>query len=448
MANLVDLDELALRCRDVQARLYIQEAVSCYKAGAYRSCIVSTWNAVVFDYLHKLGELELSGDVNAKRKLEEFELIRAGGEARLKQALEFERKVIDIAASEFELLTPLEKIDLKRLHDDRNRCAHPSMQSPDDPYQPTAELARTHLRNTVEILLQREPVQGKAALDRIMSEVQSKYFPERSEDAIRHFQAGPLRRARKALVRNLLIVLGKKFLRETVGSEERRRILAATNAIIEMHRAVAEEVFRTDITSIMRETADDNLYILVGFCRRIRIAWESLDAPTVIRLERYVDTVEGNGKTGCIAHAMGVPELKARAAARLPSFDEDDFVKLMAIEPILEYAPFVIPMFSRAGGYRHAERLGENLIVPLAHLLSAEQLVEIHRAVMANGQIWDAGGIQSMLGELFEGSNHLRIETKTSWQELLTFLKDCRDHDGWYGELQTKMEDAGMWPVE
>ncbi len=50
--RLIDLDELVLRCRDKTTKDYIQEAVSCYRAGAFRSCIVSTWNAVVFDFIH------------------------------------------------------------------------------------------------------------------------------------------------------------------------------------------------------------------------------------------------------------------------------------------------------------------------------------------------------------------------------------------------------------
>lgn len=54
----VDLDELVLRCRDEQARQYIAEAVACYRAGAFRACIVMTWTAVVFEYIHKLRELE------------------------------------------------------------------------------------------------------------------------------------------------------------------------------------------------------------------------------------------------------------------------------------------------------------------------------------------------------------------------------------------------------
>ena len=49
----IDLDELVVRCRDKQAKQFIKEAIACYKAGAYRSCIVATWNAVVFDFLHK-----------------------------------------------------------------------------------------------------------------------------------------------------------------------------------------------------------------------------------------------------------------------------------------------------------------------------------------------------------------------------------------------------------
>lgn len=53
-SNLIDLDELVLKCRDKQSKKLIQEAVACYKVGAYRSCIVANWNAVVFDFLSKL----------------------------------------------------------------------------------------------------------------------------------------------------------------------------------------------------------------------------------------------------------------------------------------------------------------------------------------------------------------------------------------------------------
>jgi hypothetical protein len=50
---LVDLETLALRCRSEQSRDYIAEALLCYRSGAYRATIVSTWIATVFDLIDK-----------------------------------------------------------------------------------------------------------------------------------------------------------------------------------------------------------------------------------------------------------------------------------------------------------------------------------------------------------------------------------------------------------
>ncbi len=121
--HLIDLDELVLRCRDDQARQYIAEAVACYKVGAFRSSIVATWIAVIFDFIYKLRELDLTGDTNAKQKLEEFERIRGNNDVN--GSLNFEKKILDLAKDEFQLLSPLEHADLSRLLTDRNRCAHP-----------------------------------------------------------------------------------------------------------------------------------------------------------------------------------------------------------------------------------------------------------------------------------------------------------------------------------
>jgi hypothetical protein len=59
---LGDIDEFVTRCRTEEARTYVAEAVACYKAGAYRSCIVATWIAVVYDLIAKVRELASGGD--------------------------------------------------------------------------------------------------------------------------------------------------------------------------------------------------------------------------------------------------------------------------------------------------------------------------------------------------------------------------------------------------
>ena len=104
-AYLVDIDELVLRCRNEQAKEYIAEAVACYKVGAFRACVVATWIAVVFDFLYKLEELKLTGDKNAKTRLEEFEQLRKNEDVVGSQ--NFERKIPDMAKNELELIWAL-----------------------------------------------------------------------------------------------------------------------------------------------------------------------------------------------------------------------------------------------------------------------------------------------------------------------------------------------------
>jgi hypothetical protein len=133
-------------CRNKKSKDYIKEAVSCYKSGAFRSAIVSTWIAVSFDIIDKLKELSLAGDKEAQKQLEEFEnAIKTG----------------NVVKDKFELISHVEFFDLESLQQDRNRCAHPSMTADGEIYNPSAELARVHIRAAVEYLLQYPLAQGK-----------------------------------------------------------------------------------------------------------------------------------------------------------------------------------------------------------------------------------------------------------------------------------------------
>jgi hypothetical protein len=97
--HLSDLDELVLRCKDERARAYIAEAVACYHAGAFRACVVTTWIAVVFDFIHKLQQLDLTGDKNARARLEEFEKVQRAND--VKGSLDFERSILGWAKDMF-----------------------------------------------------------------------------------------------------------------------------------------------------------------------------------------------------------------------------------------------------------------------------------------------------------------------------------------------------------
>ncbi|NOJ99880.1 hypothetical protein HMI51_44315, partial [Corallococcus coralloides] len=118
--------------------------MSSYRAGAFRAAIVSTWIAVCFDIMQKFHELAIAGDAAAGKEAEALERIRANGDVTA--AMRFEKDLLNKAKSPFELVNNLEYIDLTRLYDDRNRCAHPSFVADGEAYSPPGELARLHIR--------------------------------------------------------------------------------------------------------------------------------------------------------------------------------------------------------------------------------------------------------------------------------------------------------------
>jgi hypothetical protein len=286
---LSDLDELVLKCRDEKAKSYIKESVSCYKSGAFRSAIVSTWIAVSFDIIDKLKDLSLAGDKEAELQLEEFEKARKAGD--IASSLKFERDILQKARDKLELISHIEFIDLERLQQDRNRCAHPSMTSDGEIFNPSAELARVHIRSAVEYLLQFPPAQGKYALESLISEVKSEYFPTNLSKAVTALRNSPLFKARESLTRNFVVVLLKRLLKEKIDYKEGWRISSALNAIEEIHKEIYVDTLKTKLSNIIRTLSDNELFKTFIVIQRLTESWEYLESDVKQKLESYVENL-------------------------------------------------------------------------------------------------------------------------------------------------------------
>lgn len=262
----LDLDELIILCKDRVARKFVQEAAACYKAGAYRSCIIATWNAVVFDFIDKLKNLSESGNGEAKRLLESFDEMSKS--SRVKDLWQFESDIPNIALTQFEFIAPIEKEDIERLFRDRSRCAHPSMASIDDPFEATAELARYHLRSAVMHLLQRPATQGKAALPGIWSEIQSNNFPKDPEKAVIVLRKGALGRARKSLVKDVVFGLTTDLLINSRLQDERDRQFSALIAVSNMYKTDVSDILRDGLPKILEKVEDQHWGNLIEYILR------------------------------------------------------------------------------------------------------------------------------------------------------------------------------------
>ncbi|PVV21094.1 MAG: hypothetical protein B6D74_12205, partial [gamma proteobacterium symbiont of Ctena orbiculata] len=324
--QLADLDELVLRCRNKIARSYIKEAVRSYKAGAYRAAIVTTWIAIVFDYLDKLRELEISGHKDAKKELEEFEKHRKAND--VKKSLDFERELLDNAKDRYEFISPYEHLDLSRLMEDRHRSAHPSMNSVEEVYKPTAEMARLHIRNAITAMLQYPPVQGKAALDSIKKDLESDYFPTSSDEAQKVLKSGPLGMPRDSLVRNLTIVLVKRLLLEDLSDKPHAQTCAALNAVREMHPEMATDVLKEKLSSVAGSVSDDRYHVAVKFLALIPDTWQFLDDGVRAKTENYANTMEGDQVVNGFGYALRVQEISEQVEARIPELSDEELIEV------------------------------------------------------------------------------------------------------------------------
>jgi len=411
---LTDLDELILRCRDDRAKGYIREAVASYRAGAFRSAIVATWVAVCFDFIDKMSELALAGDKEAQLVVADLEKTRAAGDVA--RALKFEREFLTLARDKFELISPLEYIDLSRLQEDRNRCAHPSLVDEALAFNPSAELARLHITSAVSSMLEHPPAQGKYALERLCKEVESEYFPMSGDQAMTALGAGPLRKPRESLVRNFVVVLIKRIFDPTFDARVRWRTSAALVAVRSLHPTYYSAAMSEKFSVLLRQVSDENLYRIFTVLLRVGDIWQFLAEDMRLRLNNYVAAMPRGDFRIYIDDALTVTELAGSAKVRIKRATRGDLAdtELLTItEPLTDR---FIDLYLASGSFNEANNWAKRM-VSHAGEFSAQQ---VRRIIQEGGRSADINGSFGIASVI----NALRQSGKIPAEEFEQLLKD------------------------
>ena len=398
---LSDLDELVLKCRDQKAKSYIREAVACYKAGAFRSAIVSTWIAVSFDILDKLKELSLAGDKEAERQIESFDKARRIGDVA--NSLKFEREILVVCRDKLELISHVEFIDLNRLQEDRNRCAHPSMASDGEVFNPSAELARMHIRSAVEHLLQYPPAQGKYALDSLTSEVESEYFPTDVKKAVVAFESSPLNKARDSLIRNFTIVLLKKLINDAKDYKEIYRISTALNAIEVIHRELYRKILTEKLSSIVRSLAVEKLDRVIPLIRHVEDSWSYLEADIRQKIQTYVENLPKE-EIENIDIFLSIQGLKSFAEKRLKKATRTELDEAILFVIPLQVSDRIIELYSESRNFDQANNFAST-VIRYATDYSKEQIQKIISVCGDNDQIKHSFDVGSVINSIRKNKN-------------------------------------------
>ncbi len=453
--TFIDLDELIVRCKDKLSKKFIQEAVACYRGGAFRSSIVATWNAVVFDFLHKLRQLEQTGNDEASNLLKNFENMSIN--ADYKRLWDFESKIPDIALKKFELISPVEQIDITRLFEDRSRCAHPSMTSLEEPFEATAELARYHLRSAVLHLIQHPPVQGRAAKSRIFEAIKSEYFPIKVEEAVEYFRKGPLARSRPTLVKDVVKGLTISLITKDFLEDERARQFSALNAVAIIYSQETQNILNDELSDIILDKVEDeNWNKVIIYLRKIQ-AWEKLNEPCQIKAKSFIeklniysssqDIFECNvyhlrlENLDIVLNAIYIDFLKESAVKKICSAPteiilkikeyceelEDTFLVKQLDSILIPYLPEItnniIKEFVASSSFANAKYNALQLL-RVDSYLNTEQWKFVLDGFRNNNQIYGSWGCPEVIASLFKKSVKLHRSIENHW---LSFRQELND---------------------
>ena len=434
MSGVSDIEELLLTCRNEQARSYVSEAYAAYKAGAYRSAIVTTWIVVVFDIIDKLRELTSQGDAQAKTVVGEFDQILSalnqGNQQVLPKALSFERDILSLARDKFLLVDQNQFIDLERLQDDRKRCAHPTFHKAEEPYRPSAELARLHIRNAIIHVLQQQPIQGKSAIASVISTITSSYFPLDTGPAKVLLKEGPLGKPTDALVQGVLDALIYGVFEESSPVHANLRAIVGMNVLLDLYHPLAQPRLKERIGKIAPLVKDDDLNILTGLVARLPEAWDGLSDGQRDRVAAFVQSgpIEKFART--LPFALRSAYLKEAAQKRLEKLSVKEMELVISRGGGPEVVSRAVELFSTAGSWNSANAIADLLVIPIISHIKPEDVSLIIEAPKKNGaDLIGSGGLS-------------RFVTAVREKKILseTELDDLLKANGMYGLLPATLE--------
>lgn len=384
VGNLVDLDELILKCRNNSSKEFIREAVVSYRAGAYRSSIVSCWVAVCYDLIEKLRELALAGDKQAEQKVEELDRIHRANDTE--GSLRFERQILAFARDQLELLSKIEHDDLDRILKDRHRCAHPSLNAEGDKYSPPAELARLHIHSAVTHLMQHKPAQGKYALSIVIDQLQSEYFPTDKAKVLKTLETGPLFRGRPSLIRNFITYQVKAFiLDEKLPYFTFKKVTESLNAVAAMHPEIYLEHCSEVLPQVFDRATDDGFpQVAKGICE-LDHGWEFLNDVQHLKLENYVKKIPTN-QFDMVDEYLRFAPLQEAAKRRFQCATVEDFQTTVFFDIPDEAIIRMFELYHRASSYDVANDLAKVMLIYVGEL-SGEQVVLFLSKCSTNSQI-------------------------------------------------------------
>jgi hypothetical protein len=445
---LTDLDELLERTHNLTSKKHINEAIISYRAGAFRSAIISSWIAVCVDIIEKIKELNTSEDSEAKIIVERLDKISPSD---VKAMLNFENELLEMAHNKFEFISFIEKSHLERLKEDRNICAHPNFSAENMQFNPSAELVRSYIVQVVSYLLQNIPIKGKVVLDQLFNLIEEQSFPKDEEQAFRLLSSNQyLGKVKIVTIRNLIIMLLKRLLIDKDGLKFSyvEKIASALSAISRINPKVYKEVIDDKLNVFLAKATDIRLkrgLVLLSYRDELQ---SSIDNEIKIRFENLIEYLDVKDlikyRVSNIATYGFMFDTIINKINKLSIDEKEDLLEKTPSKILKNMA---IQLFTESPSFNYSYKVGTNILIPHLKFLELNDIKILLDEIIKNktnnkyniNQILDAGGMDEVFCSLFNELNP-KIMDKKIWLNFWDNIKKQGSESN-FDEFKSLLED-------
>ena len=431
MLPIKDLSEIGQLTRNESSKQYLEEAIVSYRSGAYRAAIISTWIAVCVDIIEKIRELSLSGDkaaIELEKKLNSIQPNNING------MLDFERKILDYACDELELISVVEKRHLEHLKEDRHLCAHPTFLADGSQFKPSPELTKAYIVEASTYLLSNVPVKGKVVIDRLFNLILGDSFPEDEETAYKILSSDNyLGRVKSSTVRNLTVILLKRIFKDENGLSEDmfEKICSALGAIERLYNEIYTDVFKTIFREMAAVANDVIIKRLFPFLTKRNEAWSYLDKATFLRLKIIISSLAGKELNKYrVSNLSSInQEINDMIQKRIADFKTSELKDLLNGNPSKSLKDIAIKLFVDSESFASAYDNGMHYLLPHVKYFENHDIEILFNGIMENSsyrinQILNAGGMDDIFCQLYKTIKSYKIIDEDKWKNFYLMIKD------------------------
>ncbi|MFM1684695.1 hypothetical protein [Aeromonas salmonicida] len=422
-SSFVDLDILTSKIRNSSSKKYFLDTVKAYKSGALRASLTSAWVALVYDLIAKYRELSAHGEVSATNFIQTWD--NATTNQDLKKLLELEKDILIHATETTQILNSIDFKQLSRLREDRHLCAHPAYSAEAELFEPSSELVRLHMVNVVDLVLAREPRQGRAIFEVFSVDVQSVGFPTRHEQIVDYVEQRYLQRVRMANISNFGVILAKSLIKGVPMEWEvhDNKIVSSLVAVRDRNEGTWQEI-STSVSRLIDNLEPEHRSRAIAFLARFPAFWALLQEPTKIALQETANNIDPSELTDYrILIGVTAPQFRDALLGVIAGLDTQSVLDAISQIAIPELWGRGIDIYRDSGSFRGSEDNFRQLVLPFYGRMGRDHLDALLNAVSSNGQNWHAAQTPSLLATVLQ---NVAPENRPAKEAMDRFYAHCR----------------------